>query len=371
VADASRAAGAVERLVDPVSRRAFDAANRAEQARLVETFQRRSQVHLVPYAEARAKRFPADWQSVRIDRPSFLGSRVLGDYPLEDLVGVIDWSPFFMVWELRGKYPTIFGDPEVGAEARRLFADARRLLDEIIAGRWLHARATYGFWPAASVGDDVVVYADESRAGELARFCTLRQQWQRKGQEHFLALADFIAPRESGRGDYLGAFAVTAGHGADELAARFDAEHDDYRAILAKALADRLAEAFAERLHQIARRDWGYGQSEDLSPEDLIRERYRGIRPAPGYPACPDHSEKSTLFRLLEAERTAGIRLAENLAMHPAASICGLYFAHPESRYFSVDRITRDQVEDYARRKGMPLREVERWLAPNLGYEPE
>ena len=371
VADASRAAGVVERLMRPANRRAFDAANRAEQARLVEAFRRRSETHLVPYAEARAKRFATDWQNVRIDRPSFLGCRVLDDYPLEDLVGAIDWSPFFMAWELRGKYPAIFEDPEVGAEARRLFADARKLLDEIIAGRWLRARAAYGFWPAASVGDDVVVYEDESRSRQLARFCTLRQQWQRKGQEHFLALADFIAPADSGRADYLGAFAVTAGHGADELVARFEAEHDDYRAILTKALADRLAEAFAERLHQLARRDWGYGRDENLSPEDLIRERYRGIRPAPGYPACPDHTEKWPLFRLLDAERATGIRLTENLAMHPAASICGLYFAHPESRYFSVDRITRDQVEDYARRKGMPLREVERWLAPNLGYEPE
>ncbi len=220
------------------------------------------------------------------------------------------------------------------------------------------------------MGDDILVYDDAERRGELARFHTLRQQWQRKGQEHFLALADFIAPRESGRSDYLGAFAVTAGTGAAELAARFEAENDDYSAILAKALADRLAEAFAERLHEIARADWGYGREERLTNEEMIGEKYRGIRPAPGYPACPDHTEKWTLLRILDAERQTGIRLTETMAQAPAASICGWYFAHPQSHYFAVDRLTRDQVEDYARRKGMKLAEVERWLAPNLGYEP-
>ena len=370
VPDASRSAGVVERLMDPKRRRAFDAENRAEQAKLVEAFERRSAIRLVPCAEARAKRFASDWQTVRIDRPSFVGLRVLDDYPLAGLVGMIDWSPLFMAWELRGKYPSIFDDPQFGAEARKLFDDAQEVLGRIVAGGWLRARGVYGFWPAASLGDDVAVYEDESRSRELARFCTLRQQWERKGQEHFFALADFIAPRESGRTDYLGAFAVTAGHGAGELAARFEAELDDYRAIMAKALADRLAEAFAERLHQIARRDWGYGRDENLTSEDLIRERYRGIRPAPGYPACPDHTEKRPLLRLLDAERSTGIRLTETLAMHPAASICGWYFGHPASRYFSVDRIARDQVEDYARRKGIPVGEAERWLAPNLGYDP-
>jgi 5-methyltetrahydrofolate--homocysteine methyltransferase len=371
VPDASRSAGVVERLLRPESRRLFDRENRAEQARLVEAYRRRSGITLAPYSEARTRRFPTDWQTVRIDVPEFTGVRVLDDYSLEDLAQYIDWSPLFQAWELRGKYPRIFDDPESGPEARRLFDDAQRLLQRIIDGKLLHARGVYGFWPAASVGDDLLIYEDADCRSELARFHTLRQQWQRRGQEHFLALSDFIAPRESGRTDYLGAFAVSAGAGAAELVARFEAEHDDYSAIMTKALADRLVEAFAERLHQIARADWGYGRDERLTSEDLIDEKYRGVRPAPGYPACPDHTEKLTLFRVLDAERRTGIRLTETMAMDPGASICGWYFAHPQSRYFSVDRITRDQVEDYARRKAMKLTEVERWLAPNLGYEPE
>jgi 5-methyltetrahydrofolate--homocysteine methyltransferase len=370
VADASRASGVVDQLLRPPSRREFDRRNRAEQARLVEDYQRRLESNLVSCREARNRRFPTDWSAARIDRPSFLGRRTLADYPLADLAGYIDWSPLFMVWELRGKYPRIFEDPEVGPEARRLHDDARRLLDRIIERRWLRASGVYGFWPAASEGDDILLYEDDARQAEIARLPTLRQQWQRRGQEHFLALADYVAPRDSGREDHLGAFAVTAGLGAAELAARFEAEHDDYSAIMARALADRLAEAFAERLHQIARCDWGYGRDERLGNADLIEEKYRGIRPAPGYPACPDHTEKQTLFRLLDAQRSTGIRLTESLAMDPAASICGLYFAHPQARYFAVDRITRDQAEDYARRKGMELSEVERWLASNLGYDP-
>jgi 5-methyltetrahydrofolate--homocysteine methyltransferase len=314
-------------------------------------------------------RFQTDWSTVRIDTPAFIGTRVLEDFPLERLVPYIDWSPFFMAWELKGKYPKILTDPAVGEEAQKLFDDARKLLDEMIARRSLHAGGVYGFWPAQSDGDDLVVYADETRSQELARFHTLRQQWERKGQKAFHALADFVAPRESGRRDYLGAFAVTAGIGAAELAAHFEADHDDYNSILVKALADRLAEAFAEVLHKTARDDWGYGREEQLSTEDLIDEKYRGIRPAPGYPACPDHTEKQILFELLDARR-AGIQLTESFAMTPAASVSGLYFGHPESRYFAVDRIARDQVEDYARRKGIPIAEVERWLAPNLGYDP-
>ena len=258
----------------------------------------------------------------------------------------------------------------VGEAARKLFDDAQELLDRIVDEKLLTARGVYGFWPAASEGDDIIVYADESRTKELCRFHALRQQWERKGQDAFHSLADFIAPVDSGRQDYIGAFAVTAGIGCDELARRFDREHDDYNSIMTKALADRLAEAFAEYLHAQARREWGYGASEKLSNDELIDEKYRGIRPAPGYPAQPDHTEKRTLFELLDAERATGIRLTESFAMHPAASVSGLYFAHPEARYFAVDRITRDQVEDYARRKEMSVAEVERWLAPNLGYEP-
>jgi len=371
VLDASRSAGVVDRLMQPEARQEFEAANRAEQQQLLEAFNRRRQANLVPYREAVARRFQTDWASVPIDRPSFIGPRVLSDYPLEDLVPYIDWSPFFRAWDLHGKYPRILDDSVVGPQARQLFDDARKLLDEIVVNKWLRARGVYGFWPAVSEGDDILVYADDSLENEVTRLHTLRQQWERKGQPCFYALADFIAPRGCGRTDYLGAFAVTTGHGLAELARRFEAEHDDYSAIMAKALADRLAEAFAERLHQIARADWGYGRSEQLTNDDLIDEKYRGIRPAPGYPACPDHTEKWLLFELLGAEQATGIRLTESLAMDPAAAVCGLYFAHPQARYFSVDRITYDQVEDYARRKGMKIKEVERWLTPNLGYDPD
>jgi 5-methyltetrahydrofolate--homocysteine methyltransferase len=271
---------------------------------------------------------------------------------------------------LKGKYPKILSDSKFGEAAARLYDDARRLLDRIIREKLLAACGVYGFWPAASTGDDIVLFTDDSRSTELSRFHTLRQQWERKGQSTFLALADFIAAVESGRQDYLGAFAVTTGIGCDELARQFEADHDDYNSIMTKALADRLAEAFAEMLHKQARSDWSYGREEQLTNYDLIDERYRGIRPAPGYPACPDHTEKGILFDLLEAEQAAGIRLTETFAMHPAASVSGLYFAHPNARYFAVDRIARDQAESYARRKGMPLSEIEKWLAPNLGYEP-
>jgi 5-methyltetrahydrofolate--homocysteine methyltransferase len=324
----------------------------------------------VPYQDALARRFKTDWAAVDIPKPSFIGTRVLDDVSLATLREYIDWSPFFLTWELKGKYPRILDDPQLGEAARKLFADAQELLDRVVGDKLISARGTYGFWPAASHGDDIILYADESRTKELARLHALRQQWERKGQDTYYSLADFIAPIESGRLDYVGAFAVTAGIGADELAKRFDRQHDDYNSIMVKALADRLAEAFAEWLHAVARKEWGYGNNEKLTGEDLITEKYRGIRPAPGYPAQPDHTEKRTLFELLDAERNAGIRLTESYAMHPAASVSGLYFAHPQSRYFSVDRIKRDQVEDYARRKQMTIAEVERWLSPNLGYEP-
>jgi 5-methyltetrahydrofolate--homocysteine methyltransferase len=369
VLDASRSVGVVEKLLNPKSKDEFDRKNRDEQGRLAEAYRDRQSVHLVSYAQAVAARFQTDWNTVRIDVPSFVGTRMLDDFPLDELLPYIDWSPFFAAWELRGKYPKIFDDPQVGSEARKLFDDARRLLDDIVANKRLRARGVYGFWPAASTGDDIIVYDGHQPASELVRLHTLRQQWQRKGTKNYYALADFIAPADSGRHDYLGAFAVTAGHGTDELVRHFQADHDDYQAIMAKALADRLAEAFAERLHEIARLDWGYGRDEQLTRGDLIDEKYRGIRPAPGYPACPDHTEKRLIFDLLDAART-GMVLTENFAMYPAASVSGLYFAHPDARYFSVDRITRDQVEAYAARKGMPLAEIERWLSPNLGYEP-
>ncbi len=370
VPDASRAAGVVEQLLNREAKPDFDRRNRKLQAELVESYRQRQSVALIPYEQAVAQRFKTDWATVRIDTPSFLGRRALDDFPLERLVPYIDWSPFFSTWELKGKYPKIFSDPKFGEEAKRLYDDARRMLDRIVREQLLTARGVYGFWPAAAIGDDIALYTDDTRSTELTRFHTLRQQWERKGQSAFFALADFIAPLDSGRKDYLGAFAVTTGIGCDELAKSFLADHDDYSSITAKALADRLAEAFAECLHQQARTDWGYGREESLNQDDLIAEKYRGIRPAAGYPASPDHTEKRPLFDLLDAEHSAGIQLTENFAMLPAASVSGLYFAHPESRYFAVDRITRDQAESYARRKEMPLSEIEKWLAPNLGYEP-
>jgi len=370
VLDASRSVGVVEKLLNPEARPQLDAENRALQKQLVASYEKRQDVKLVPYAEALARRFKTDWATVDIPKPSFTGPRVLENLQLAALRKHIDWSPFFLTWELKGKYPSIFDDAKLGEAARKLFEDANELLDRIEAKKLLTARGVYGFWPAASEGDDIIVYADDSRRKEVCRLHALRQQWERKGQAAFYSLADFIAPVESGRHDFIGAFAVTTGIGADELAAKFEREHDDYNAILVKALADRLAEAFAEFLHSQARRDWGYGQREKLSSEELIDEKYRGIRPAPGYPAQPDHTEKRALFQLLDAERSTGIRLTESFAMHPAASVSGLYFAHPQARYFALDRITRDQVEDYARRKGMAVAEVERWLSPNLGYEP-
>ncbi|MFO0788324.1 MAG: methionine synthase [Pirellulales bacterium] len=370
VLDASRSVGVVEKLINPDARPLLDAENRTLQQQLVASHEKRQDVKLVPYADALARRFQTDWQSIDIPQPAFLGPRILSNFSLATLRDYIDWSPFFLTWELKGKYPRILADANVGEAAQKLFDDANELLDQIIKHKLLAAHAVYGFWPAASAGDDIILFADEARTAEKCRFHGLRQQWDRKGQDAFYSLADFIAPVESGRQDFLGAFAVTAGAGADELAAKYERDHDDYNAILTKALADRLAEAFAEYLHAQARRDWGYGAAEQLSNDDLIEERYRGIRPAPGYPSQPDHTEKRTLFKLLDAENATGIRLTESLAMHPAASVSGLYFAHPKSRYFAVDRITRDQVEDYARRKGMSVAEVERWLSPNLGYDP-
>ena len=370
VLDASRSVGVVEKLINPIARQQLAEDNRALQKQLVASHEKRQDIKLVPYSEAFEKRFKSDWATLDIPKPRFLGPRVLDDFSLTTLRDYIDWSPFFLTWELKGKYPRIFEDPQLGEAARKLFDDANELLDHIIDQRLLTARGVYGFWPAASDGDDIIVYAGNTRRRESFRFHALRQQWERKGQSAFYSLADFIAPRESAREDYIGAFAVTTGVGADELAAKFEREHDDYNAILVKALADRLAEAFAEYLHAQARRDWGYGGDEGLSSDDLIEEKYRGIRPAPGYPAQPDHTEKRTLFKLLDAERATGIHLTESFAMHPAASVSGLYFAHPNARYFAVDRISQDQVEAYAKRKGMSLKDIERWLSPNLGYDP-
>jgi 5-methyltetrahydrofolate--homocysteine methyltransferase len=371
VLDASRSVGVVNALLNPTQKPVFVEQTRTDYQRLREEHANRTATKkMLPIEVARTRRTLIDWDAARIDVPAFLGRRIIADQPLGELVPYIDWSPFFHTWELRGRYPGIFEDPYVGKQARELFEDAQKLLQDIVHGRLLQARAVYGFYPANSVGDDIKVYTDEGRGEILTTFHTLRQQADKPAGQFNTALADYIAPMDSGRADYLGVFAVTTGHGTEDLVRQFESEHDDYNKIMTQALADRLAEAFAEYLHRQARIAWGYGVDEKLSSEELIKEKYRGIRPAPGYPACPDHTEKPTLFRLLDVENAAGIRLTESCAMYPASSVSGWYFGHPESKYFAVGKIERDQVEDYAFRKGMGLKEVERWLAPNLNYDP-
>jgi len=370
VLDASRAVGVVTHLKNPASRPAFEEENRHEQEKLRAAHAPAVQ-KLLALEEARRRKPPLDRSRASIPRPGFTGMRAFRAVPLAEVVPYIDWTPLFQAWELRGTYPKILEDATVGGKARELLCDAQKLLARIVGEKLLTANAVIGFFPANSVGDDIDVYRDASRSGLLVTFHTLRQQMEKASGHYNWALADFIAPESTGLEDYLGAFAVTAGLGLEPLLARFHADHDDYNSIMAKALADRLAEALAELMHKKVRAFWGYGENENLSPEDLIWERYRGIRPAPGYPACPDHSEKRELFDLLQAEKNTGIRLTENFAMSPAASVCGLYFAHPEARYFAVGKIDRDQADDYHRRKGMDLRHVERWLRPNLNYDPD
>ena len=368
VLDASRAAKVVSDLLSPTARSAVDAKNRQDQEAMRDSYLHGSKVELVPYAAACAHRFAATWNADSIATPAFVGPRSI-EVPLADLLPYIDWTPFFHTWGLKGVYPGILRKADVGAAAQELWHNGQQALHKMVADKSLRARGVYGFFPANSVGDDIVVYRDATRRDELARVHTLRQQ-KGSADAPYFALADFIAPHDSGWVDYLGAFAVTAGHGADALAGQFAAAQDDYNAIMVKALADRLAEAFAEYLHLCARRDCGFGRDENLSPAELLAEKYRGIRPAPGYPACPDHTEKPILFDLLHAEAAAGIKLTESYAMWPAAAVSGWYFNHPQARYFTVGRLGLDQVQDYAERKGMNLQEAERWLMPNLGYEP-
>jgi len=370
VQDASRAVGVVGSLLSDDLKDRFVDENRNEQEKAREKHRGPQTQQLLSFAEARARKPAFDWATYTPPQPSFLGVRVCA-VPVAEIVPYIDWTPFFHAWELRGIYPRIFEQEGVGPKAKELFDDAQQLLARIVSEKLLAARAVFGFFPANSILEDIEIYADESRSRVLATFHTLRQQIAKPEGESDYALADFIAPKESGRRDYLGAFAVTAGLQIEPLVANFEKAHDDYSALMSKALADRLAEALAELAHKRARDAWGFGRDENLTAEDLLREKYRGIRPAPGYPASPDHTEKQQLFDLLEAEKNAGIRLTENFAMYPAASVCGLYFSHPQSRYFAVGKISRDQVEDYRRRKGMDLREVERWLAPNLNYDPD
>jgi 5-methyltetrahydrofolate--homocysteine methyltransferase len=363
VLDASRAVGVVAALLDPEKKRELDRKNRVEQASLVELHKGKRGRVLVPWDEARAGRLALEWRAEDVSTPSFLGRRV-ERANLRDLVPYIDWTFFFTAWELTGRYPAVLDHPEQGKVARELFEAAQKLLARIVDEELLEARAVWGFWPAEAQGDDVVLFADEERSREVARFPMLRQQQAKKDPGPFLSLADFVAPAGSGLRDHVGAFAVTAGLGVDALVKKFEAELDDYQAILVKALADRLAEAYAEKLHEDARRAWGI-EAAPHSKDDLVAERFRGIRPAFGYPACPDHSEKRTLFELLDAGEV-GLSLTESCAMSPAASVSGLYLAHPKARFFNLGTIGRDQLEDYAERKGVPVAEAERWLATHL-----
>jgi 5-methyltetrahydrofolate--homocysteine methyltransferase len=374
VLDASRAVGVAGALLHDAKKGAFMAQVRDEYAALrLEHAGRRERVTTLSLQEARRRRFTADWTRAAVVPPARPGETLFDAWPLEDLVRFIDWTPFFQTWELKGRYPDILQDPVVGQEARRLHADARALLDRIVTEKLLTARAVVGLYPANAVADDdVEIYTDPARGAVRATLRFLRQQAEKPPGRPNLCLADFVAPRESGVSDWMGAFAVTAGHGLDALAQDFEARHDDYSAILAKALADRLAEALAEALHARVRRElWGYATDETLGSDALIAEQFRGIRPAPGYPACPDHTEKRTLWALLDAEAKTGIRLTESYAMWPAASVSGWYFAAPGAHYFGVGRIGKDQAADYARRKGLTLPETERWLAANLNYDAD
>jgi 5-methyltetrahydrofolate--homocysteine methyltransferase len=367
VLDASRAVPVTTSLLSADGKAAFVANHRAEYEEL-RKLHGGSRHKLAPLAEARARRTPIEWRAEDIPTPAFTGVRVLDDFPLATLREFIDWTPFFHTWELKGVFPRILEHEKYGEQARTIFAEANALLDTIIARKLIGARGVYGLFPAAAIGDDVELYTDASRSTALARFHFLRQQAQRNEGEPFRSLADFIAPRETGLPDHLGGFAVTAGIGVKELCDSYRARQDDYNAIMVEALADRLAEAFAECLHKRVREEWGYGKSEALTSAELIEEKYRGIRPAAGYPACPDHTEKGLLWSLLDVEARTGITLTESYAMWPGSSVSGLYFAHPQSRYFSIGKIARDQVEDYHARKGMTVEEIERWLGPNLGY---
>ncbi|NML73101.1 methionine synthase [Rhizobium sp. S-51] len=373
VTDASRAVGVVSALLSPDGRRAYADGVRAEYLKVAEAHARaEAEKQRLPLSRARENAVRLDWSAYRPVAPSFTGTKVFEDYDLGELAGYIDWTPFFQTWELKGRYPAILEDEKQGEAARQLFADAQAMLEKIISEKWFRPRAVIGFWPANAVGDDIRLFKDQTRAEELATFFTLRQQLSKRDGRPNVALSDFVAPKESGVADYVGGFVVTAGFEEIAIAERFERANDDYSSILVKALADRFAEAFAERMHERVRREfWGYAPDEAFMPEELVGEAYGGIRPAPGYPAQPDHTEKTTLFRLLDAERATGVKLTEGMAMWPGSSVSGLYIGHPESYYFGVAKVERDQVEDYAARKGMGVREVERWLGPVLNYVPK
>jgi 5-methyltetrahydrofolate--homocysteine methyltransferase len=369
VLDASRAVPVTTSLLSDEGRAEFVAQHRADYEALRKVHAKpRDQV--VSLETARKRRTPIEWHAEDLAVPAFTGVRVLDNFPLATLREFIDWTPFFHTWGLKGVYPRILEEGDRGTQARQLFAEGNALLDLIVKKKSITARGVYGFFPANAVGDDVELYTDCKREKVVERFHFLRQQANREGNEPCRSLSDFIAPKEAGLADYIGAFAVTSGIGLKELCDQFRAENDDYNAIMAEAIADRLAEAFAECLHKRVRDEWGYGLEEGLSNAELIQEKYRGIRPAAGYPACPDHTEKGPLWRLLDVQKNTGMVITESFAMWPGSSVSGLYFAHPESRYFSLGKIGRDQVMDYQQRKGMSAAEVERWLGPNLNYDP-
>lgn len=370
VLDASRSVPVVGSLLSPEQEKIYSLAIKNEYEVLREHHRKsQSAKEFISIEDARKNKFNIEWKEEDIAKPTFTGVKSFENYPLEELVPYIDWTPFFQTWELAGRFPKILEDEVVGVEAKKLYNDAQALLKKIVEEKWISASAVIGFWAANSIQDDIELYADDKRDKPFEVLHSLRQQTKKTAAAPNIALADFIAPKESGLQDYIGAFAVTAGIGIEKWIEKFEKDHDDYNSIMLKALADRLAEAFAERMHERVRKEfWAYDKSETLSSEDLIQEKYRGIRPAAGYPACPDHTEKPIIFNLLDAEKNAGIKLTESFAMYPTAAVSGLYFAHPESKYFGLGKITKDQVEDYAKRKGMTFDEAERWLSPNLGY---
>ncbi len=372
VKDASRAVGVSTRLLSAEMREIFARELDEEYDRVRDRHQgRQARIRWLTLEQARANKVAIDWADYTPPKPQKLGIEVLNDYPLQELVDRIDWTPFFVAWELAGRYPRILEDETVGKEATKLFNDAQAMLKQIVEENWFEARGVYGLFPANTVAeDDIEIYTDDTRHGELMVIHSLRQQTEKPPGQPNMALADYLAPKESSVADYIGAFAVAVGFGMEERIKAYEADHDDYNAIMLKALADRLAEAFAERLHERVRKEfWGYASDESLENEALIDESYQGIRPAPGYPACPDHTEKPLLWELLDVENNTGIQLTEFYAMYPTAAVSGWYFSHPESRYFGVGKINEDQTHDYARRKGMDIKTVERWLSPNLGYD--
>ncbi|MDH3352653.1 MAG: methionine synthase, partial [Gammaproteobacteria bacterium] len=373
VKDASRSVGVAQALIESGTRHELVEKTRTDNARRRERHAGKSRLApQLSLADAQERRHRCDWQNYAPPAPEFTGTRVYDDIGLNVLRNYIDWMPFFNAWEFHGKFPGILSDAIVGEAASSLFADATAMLDRIISERWLQARAVVGFFPANSDHhDDLLVYSDEARKTTLTRLCHLRQQRAKPAGHAQNCLADYVAPTTSGLSDYVGAFAVTAGIGIDEHVERFENDHDDYSAIILKALADRLAEAAAEYLHERVRRElWGYAADEQLSHDELIDEKYRGIRPAPGYPACPDHTEKQKIWELLDVASNIGLQLTESYAMYPTAAVSGFYFSHPDARYFSVGKVDRDQVGSYAQRKGMSVADAEKWLAPNLGYDP-